>query len=144
MLKKGAEKINGFLDKGVSIKGELHFTEQFRIDGTVNGKIISEHHLIVGEGAEVDGEINVGHATLAGTVRGVVKAKERLEILKGGKVYAELHTPILVIEEGAFFEGSCNMNQKGYTSKKSGADKDSKDSETSSSAIYPVKEIHLK
>ncbi len=109
-MKKGLEDINGFLDRGVTVKGELHFTDMLRLDGRVEGKIISDSHLVVGRGAEVEGEIDVGHATLGGTVRGTVRAKKHVEILRDAKVMADLHTPTLTIEEGAFFEGRCHMS----------------------------------
>ena len=108
-MKKGIEDINGFLDRGVTVKGELHFADMLRLDGRVEGKIVSEAHLIVGETAEVEGEIDVGRATLGGTVRGTVRARERIEILRTAKVFSDLHTPTLTIEEGAFFEGRCLM-----------------------------------
>ncbi len=109
-MKKGLEDINGFLDRGVTVKGELHFTDMLRLDGRVEGKIVSDSHLVVGRGAEVEGEIDVGHATLGGTVRGTVRAKKHVEILRDAKVMADLHAPTLTIEEGAFFEGRCHMS----------------------------------
>jgi cytoskeletal protein CcmA (bactofilin family) len=109
-MKKGLEDINGFLDRGVTVKGELQFTNMLRLDGRVEGKIISDSHLVVGRGAEVEGEIDVGHATLGGSVRGTVRAKKRVEILRDARVTADLHAPTLTIEEGAFFEGRCHMS----------------------------------
>jgi len=38
-----------------------------------------------------------------------VRASERVEIHPRARVQAELHTPVLRIEEGAFFQGSCDM-----------------------------------
>ena len=57
---------------------------------------------------EVEGEIRVRHALVSGTVRGELRA-ERVEITATGKVTADIHTPSLVIREGAFFEGRCFM-----------------------------------
>jgi len=42
-------------------------------------------------------------------VRGTLKAASRVEILATGKVLADIETPTLCIEEGAFFEGRCAM-----------------------------------
>ena len=52
MMFKGDEakgELNGFLDAGSHIQGELHFEDTFRIDGKVTGKIQSAGDLVVGE-----------------------------------------------------------------------------------------------
>ncbi len=109
-------ELNGFLDAGSHIKGELHFDDTFRVDGKITGKATSSGDLVVGEGGLVDGETDVGRLFVSGTVRGSVVASGRVEISPGGKVYAELSTPSLVIHDGAFFEGQCAMANAGKKS----------------------------
>lgn len=101
--------LNGFLDAGSHLTGELTFEASFRVDGKLSGKISSRGSLIVGESGEIDGEIHVGQVFVSGTVRGTVTAGERLQIAAGGKVFAEITTPSLVIEDGGLFEGRCSM-----------------------------------
>lgn len=101
--------LNGFLDAGSHIKGELHFEDTFRVDGKLNGKVLSDGDLVIGVGGEVDGEIAVGRLFVSGTLRGRIKAAKRIEIAAGGRVHATLETPSLVIEDGAFFEGQSAM-----------------------------------
>ena len=105
--------LNGFLDAGSKMSGELRFEDTFRIDGRFDGRIDAAGDLIVGEGGEVDAEITARRVFISGTVRGVVRALERLEITAIGKAFADLRTPSLSIEEGAFFEGSCTMEKQG-------------------------------
>jgi cytoskeletal protein CcmA (bactofilin family) len=104
--------LNGFLDAGSHITGELSFDDTFRIDGKLTGNVVSKGNLIVGERGEVDGEIRVGRVFISGVVRGTMKISERAEITATGKVFADLFTPALMIEEGAFFEGRCSMERK--------------------------------
>lgn len=111
MKLKARGDLNGFLDAGSHIRGELHFDDTFRIDGRLTGKAISKGNLVVGENGEVDAEIEVGGVYVSGTVRGQVKASERIEIAAGGRVYADLHTPVLVVEDGAILEGHCSMSR---------------------------------
>ena len=105
-----SEDLNGFLDEGTELQGELRFRDTFRIDGKVKGRIVSENTLIVGESASVDAEIDCGVVSIRGTVTGRVKGRERIELLAGSRVQASLASPRLVIEEGAFFQGDCDMN----------------------------------
>jgi cytoskeletal protein CcmA (bactofilin family) len=101
--------LNGFLDKGSHLKGELTFEETFRIDGRFDGKIPSGSELILGDSAEVDAEIRVERVSINGAFKGSIFASERVEIHPRARVTAQIHTPVLRIEEGAFFQGSCSM-----------------------------------
>ena len=105
--------LNGFLDRGSRISGELHFESSFRIDGRFQGKIESSGRLIVGEGGEVEGDVHVRHVAVSGVVRGSLHADEQIHIAAGGRVEADLDTPSLVIEDGAVFEGRCTMRKEG-------------------------------
>jgi cytoskeletal protein CcmA (bactofilin family) len=103
--------LNGFLDGGSHLQGELRFDAAFRVDGKLTGLVESEGDLIVGEAGEVDGELRVGQVFVSGTVRGTIKALRKVQIAPTGKVFAEIDTPALVIEDGATFEGRCAMNR---------------------------------
>ncbi len=105
----GKSGFNGILDEGSHIKGELHFEDTFKISGKITGSVVSSGDLEVYEAGEVDGEIRVRHILISGTVRGTLRASARVEINSTGKVTADIHTPTLVIKEGAFFEGRCSM-----------------------------------
>jgi cytoskeletal protein CcmA (bactofilin family) len=105
----GQGDLNGFLDRGSHLQGELRFEASFRVDGKVTGSVTSTGSLIVGDGGEVDGEVAVGRLFVSGVLRGAVKASGRIQVAPGGKVYADLVTPSLVIEDGAVFEGRCSM-----------------------------------
>jgi cytoskeletal protein CcmA (bactofilin family) len=105
--------LNGFLDRGSHFKGELTFEDTFRIDGRFEGKIRSGSELILGDSADVDAEIRVGRLSVNGKLQGEVHATERIELLPRARVLATLASPILKVEEGAFFQGSCQMSETG-------------------------------
>jgi cytoskeletal protein CcmA (bactofilin family) len=103
--------LNGFLDQGCRITGEVAFSDLLRVHGLVNGTISSEHELLVGEGGVVEGEVAVGRLVVAGTVRGTVRVKERIVIHRTGKVFAEVFAPTLVVDEGGVLEGPVHMTR---------------------------------
>jgi cytoskeletal protein CcmA (bactofilin family) len=109
MKGKGNGELNGFLDRGSSFKGEMEFEDTMRIDGKFNGKIVSKNELIVGESAHIEGDLHVGRVAISGTVIGKIVAEQRVEIHRNGKVYCDIETPALIIEEGAIFQGNCQM-----------------------------------
>lgn len=105
----GAEDLNGFMDEGTEFLGELRFKNVFRVDGHVKGKIFSENTLIVGEEGSIEADVDCGIVSIRGTVKGRVCGREKIELLKGSKVFGTLESPKLLIEEGAFFQGDCHM-----------------------------------
>ena len=112
MLKiKGAEDLNGFLDEGTEFSGELRFRDVLRIDGRAKGRIVSDNTLIIGETGQVDAEIDCGVVSIRGRVSGEVRGRQRIELLSGCRVQARLVAPKLLIEDGAFFEGECQMGE---------------------------------
>lgn len=108
---KGSD-LNGFLDSGSHVTGELAFEASFRIDGKLTGTVRSDGDLIVGESGEVEGEIHAGQVFVAGAVRGTLRAKRKVQIAPTGRVLADIEAPLLQIEEGAHFEGRCAMVAK--------------------------------
>jgi cytoskeletal protein CcmA (bactofilin family) len=110
--KNGKSQLNGFLDVGSHLHGDLHFEDTFRIDGKLTGKVDSAGDLYVGERGEVEGEIRVGRLFVSGKVKAVVQA-QRVEVAAGGQLRGEVETPTLVIDEGAIFEGQSRMVERG-------------------------------
>ena len=110
-------KISGFIDKDTEFTGDIKFKESFRIDGIFKGKIISGGGLIIGETGEVDADIEVVSIAVNGRVKGSIKAKDKIEIFSKGRVIGSVSAPKLSIEDGAFFQGSCQMEMKSLDSK---------------------------
>ena len=110
-------KISGFIDKETEFNGDIKFKENFRIDGVFKGKILTGGGLIVGETGEIDADIDVISIAINGRVKGSIKAKEKIEIFSKGRVIGSVATPKIIIEDGAFFQGSCQMEMKSLESK---------------------------
>jgi len=109
---KGTGDLNGFLDRGSSFRGELEFEDTMRIDGRFNGRIESKNELVVGESANIEADIHVGRIAISGKVTGKIKADQKIEIHRTGRVFCDIETPLLMIEEGAVFQGACTMGEK--------------------------------
>ncbi|MGD1211857.1 MAG: polymer-forming cytoskeletal protein [Candidatus Acidiferrales bacterium] len=99
----------GFLEQGVKVEGRLESTGTFRIDSAMKGTLASEDTLILGEHAAVEGEIIGNRVIIAGRFDGTIRAKGKVEVLPRAIVTGEIHTPCLIIEPGAVFDGQCHM-----------------------------------
>lgn len=98
-----------YLDSGSKVSGKLFFEGPARIDGNVEGEVNAKDSLIIGESAVVTAQIKAAKITIAGKVSGDVTASQRIEIRPAAKVVGNLTTPVLVVHEGALFEGHCAM-----------------------------------
>ena len=104
--------ISGLLEKGCEFEGKLTFEGTVRINGKFSGEIFSEGTLVVGEGASIDGKVEVGNIIVHGEVKGTIKAHDRIEMHTPAVVEGDITAQTLVIDEGVIFEGSCAMGKK--------------------------------
>src|SRR5215475_3402149 len=81
----GSSEVTTLLGRGSEFEGKLSFEGTVRIDGKLAGEIFTDDVLIVGEGAEVSAEINVGAVVIEGTVHGNIQAKRSVEIRTPGR-----------------------------------------------------------
>lgn len=100
---------NGLIAKGFKLEGTLDVVGALRINGRVKGTVRSKSQVVLGESAEIEGEVQCAHLSVAGKVNGNVQCSERLEILSSGLVEGDVHTPSLGIEPGGILEGRCHM-----------------------------------
>jgi cytoskeletal protein CcmA (bactofilin family) len=76
----------------------------------VKGKLVSSGGtVVVGEKAAVDAELQVNVAVVMGEVKGKIEAKERIEVYPPGRVDGDIQSPVISIEPGGVFNGSCAM-----------------------------------
>ncbi len=98
-----------YLDSGSKINGKVQFEGPARIDGQVEGEIVAKDSLTVGESAVITAQIKAVSVVIGGKVSGDITASRRIEIRPSAKVLGNLSSPVLVIQEGALFEGHCAM-----------------------------------
>lgn len=98
------------LGREAKFSGKLTFEGAVRIDGRFEGEIHTDDLLLIGPGAEVKAQLNVGSVVINGLVEGDIVAKSSVEIKAPGKLKGNITTPTLVIEKGVVFDGSCKMS----------------------------------
>lgn len=102
-------EIRAFLGEGTQFKGVLSFAGAVRIDGQMEGEIVGDEMLVIGEPGQVKAEIEVGTLVVSGKLQGSILAKQRVELLRSSRVTGSIRTPCLVVAEGAVFNGNCEM-----------------------------------
>ena len=103
------------IGKSVVIKGELSGSEDLYLDGEVEGSIeLRSHSLTIGPNGRVRANINAKDVVIHAKVDGNVRGSERVELKKSAVLNGDVITQRIVIEDGAFFKGSIDI-QKGET-----------------------------
>ena len=103
--------LTAFIDEGSDIEGTYAFSGTVMLNGKLTGEIVSNDTLIVGEKGVVRANIRAGVVLVSGEVVGNVLATERVELRGKARVFGDIETPVVVIEEGVLFEGQCRMTK---------------------------------
>jgi cytoskeletal protein CcmA (bactofilin family) len=101
--------VSAFLEEGSELEGNLTFSGVVRINGRFVGQITSPDALIVGVPAAIDGTLHVGSANIGGFVKGLIVARERIELQKTARVEGTLNAPAIIVHEGAQIIGELNI-----------------------------------
>ena len=104
-----SQDIKTVLGPETVFRGVLRFGESLKILGRCEGRIESRGTLIIGKGAEIVAEIKVGAIIIGGSVKGNIEATSQTEMLSTGKVFGNIRTAELKIEDGVVFEGKVEM-----------------------------------
>ena len=110
--KKLFDTIETLIGTGTTFRGEISTTKSLKIDGTLIGSIKEAANVIVGENAQVKGNICANYVVIDGVVEGNITATESIELLPKSKVTGDITTTVLSIKEGAVFKGKSVMIEK--------------------------------
>jgi cytoskeletal protein CcmA (bactofilin family) len=91
--------------EGVSVKGELRFTNLLRLDGSFEGTIESGKKIIVGPKGQLKANIKLDEAFIAGKIEGDICVQERLILRGRAEVYGNITAPRLSVDEGVTIVG---------------------------------------
>jgi cytoskeletal protein CcmA (bactofilin family) len=105
--------IIAFVGEEVTFKGTIRYQGTVRVDGRLEGEIYTDGNLIIGQKAVITAKIEAGMVTCQGRITGEILAKNRVKLLSPAVFDGSITTPLLSMDEGVLFNGSCNMPQKG-------------------------------
>lgn len=115
------ERLNTIIGQGTVIRGECSVNGTVRVDGMVDGSLKATGVAIMGKSGKVKGDLIAISAIVGGVVEGSVIAEGRLELQSGARVEGDIKAKKLIVEEGVFFQGFCNMEEKRGKGKSKGA-----------------------
>jgi len=106
------KRIDCLIGAGTTVRGDIVFVGGLRIDGQVTGNVMTVDGqagtLVISEKARVDGEIQVSHIVVNGTVNGPVMASDYLELQPKARVTGDVTYRTLEMHVGAVVQGRLN------------------------------------
>lgn len=112
MFKKKKTDLNQtdtLIGEETAMEGELRSQTSIRIEGKFTGNITCEGDCIIGENGHAESNVRARNISIAGEVRGHMKAQETLTILSTGVLIGDCQAAKLIIEEGGLFNGKSSM-----------------------------------
>ena len=114
------KRIDSLIGAGTVVDGNVVFAGGLRIDGKVHGNVIAApgepSTLVIGEQAEVHGEIRVSHVVINGRVVGPVIADGYLELQPKAQIIGDVTYRTLEMHVGAVLRGKLNHAEPGTAS----------------------------
>ena len=102
------------IGKNLLVKGQIGGSEDLYIDGEVEGSVeLKEHSITVGPNGRVNANLYAKDIVVLGKVKGNIRVTDRLEIRKTGSLVGDIITTRVVIEDGAYFKGSIDIQKPG-------------------------------
>jgi cytoskeletal protein CcmA (bactofilin family) len=99
----------GIIGKGITIKGNLTGSADLVVEGRIEGQIALKNHLTIESTGKVQADIRADQLTVNGEASGNIDAGGRVSINASAKVSGDIKAPRVVIEDGAVFNGSIEM-----------------------------------
>jgi cytoskeletal protein CcmA (bactofilin family) len=106
-------RVDTMIGQEASLRGSYNSKHSIRVDGEIYGNVTSEDGVIVGDKGMIRGNLTGKSILISGKVKGNIRASQRLEIQSSAEVEGDISAPVIVIEDGAMFDGNCQMEEAG-------------------------------
>lgn len=111
-LETPPDKVNTVIGKDTKFTGSIQAKGLIRIDGEMEGDVVTQGDIVIGESGRVSLELKARNVAVAGRFEGSLEAEGKLEIRSTGIVIGSVKTNGLLVDDGAVFSGNIEMKRK--------------------------------
>jgi cytoskeletal protein CcmA (bactofilin family) len=128
-VSKPVETIDTLIGAGSILQGDLEFTGGLRVDGHIKGHVSAQDSsngtLVLSESGVIEGDVNVPHVVINGTVKGNIASTGHVELQAQARISGDIHYKAVEMELGAVLNGSLvsDASSPVYDVAASGSDK---------------------
>jgi len=109
-VSKPVETIDTLIGAGSILQGDLEFTGGLRVDGHIKGHVSAQDSnngtLVLSESGVIEGDVNVPHVVINGTVKGNIASTGHVELQSNANISGDIHYKAVEMELGAVLNGS--------------------------------------
>ncbi len=116
--KTGGDVASNVIGENSFFTGSFVINGSLRIDGRFEGKYLQAEQLYVGRGGKIKTNINAISVIVEGLIIGNINASNRILLMPTARVYGDIKTPELIIQNGVILEGRCTIANDLKTSAK--------------------------
>jgi len=110
MFRQSSNSMSSIIGPDLEINGDINIKGDLLIYGQVVGNINCDGLVTTMKGSIVNGSIATKFADISGKIEGNLEAKNKVSLSSSASLSGDLLASIIVIEEGAKFNGLCKMN----------------------------------
>ena len=97
----------------VEITGTIKSSGSVRIDGKLDGELQCGGDAVIGQSAQIKGNLNVNSISVEGAINGNIIARDRIEMKSSARVMGDIKSKRLSVEDGVTFVGKSEVNPSG-------------------------------
>lgn len=105
--KKIEESNVSIISNGTIISGVIETENFLRIEGKIDGDILSSNKVLVAQSAVINGNFAAGIVIIQGKVKGNINANENCTVAAGGILEGNIAAKTVNIELNSHFTGFC-------------------------------------
>ncbi len=107
--KTAGDSANNVIGENSYFTGNFIINGSLRIDGRFEGKYLQADQLYIGRSGKIKTDINAVSVIVEGLIIGNINASSRILLMPTAKVYGDIKTPELIIQNGVILEGRCTI-----------------------------------
>ena len=106
---KQSNTLGSILDPNIEINGDINVSANLIVYGKINGNVISTETINTAKDSIINGNLIAKEAVISGTLKVDLEVSGKVVLTEGSNLLGNLKASIIVIEEGAKFDGMCQM-----------------------------------
>lgn len=137
LVKSSQEITNSTIGPNSYFTGRFFINGSLKIDGKFEGKSLQAETLYVGVSGKIKTNVVANSVIVEGIIIGNITARNRVMLLPTAKIYGDIKTPELIIQNGVILEGRCMIANDLKTSAKDVIESEYKKDNLSEPNLFP-------
>ena len=110
LVKTASEVTNSIIGENSFFSGRFFINGSLKIDGKFEGPSLKVDQLYIGPTGKVKTSVQAASVIVEGMIIGNIIARNRVMLLPTARIFGDIRTPELIIQNGVILEGRCMIS----------------------------------